>query len=120
MEAEISEKLLTKKQVLKILPISARTLARRRWDGSIKALAVNSKFFLYPESAITDFLAKLHSGELQTTTFDSAHRLREKGSSQKRRRARRKPKAVAKAEGSAAKAGRRRRKVSTTKAELAK
>lgn len=85
MASEITEKLFTKEQVLKILPISARTLARRRWDGSLRALAVNSRFFLYPESSITDFLAKLHAGKLQTTTFDGIHRPRAKRASQKRR-----------------------------------
>jgi len=79
------EKLFTGKEVSKILRFSPRTLARRRWDGSLKALAVNSKFFLYPESSINDFLAKLQSGELQTSTFDGTHRPRSKRSSQKRR-----------------------------------
>jgi hypothetical protein len=89
--AAITDEFLTKKEVLQILHISDRTLQRRRWDGTIKAFAVNSKFYLYPKSSIIDFLAKLESGELKIATFDSPKCRREK-QSPKRRRARSSPK----------------------------
>jgi hypothetical protein len=91
VDSEITDELLTKKEVLKILHISDRSLQRRRWDGTIKALAVNSKFFLYPKSSIADFLAKLHSGELKTVTFDSPDRERPKRLPKRRRARSRKP-----------------------------
>jgi hypothetical protein len=76
MEAVPGEKLLPQDEVIKILPISARTLQRRRWDGSIKALALNSKVFVYPKSSIDSFLAALYSGKLQTRTYDTKDRPR--------------------------------------------
>jgi hypothetical protein len=85
VEPAAAGQLLTKTEVLEILPISARTLQRRRWDGTIKALAVNSRFFLYPKASIDEFLSKLQSGELRTITFDKRGQPRAKQQSQTRR-----------------------------------
>jgi hypothetical protein len=79
------DELLRQEDVLRIIPISKRSLARRRYDGTIKALRVNSQLYLYPKSSIEDFLAKLRSGELQTVTCDKPGQPRPKRQSPKRR-----------------------------------
>jgi hypothetical protein len=81
VEPGITEKILSKKEVLGMLPISSRTLARRRWDGSIEFFALNAKHYVYPESSILSFLEKLRSGQLETITCEGPHRPR---ASQKR------------------------------------
>jgi predicted site-specific integrase-resolvase len=79
------EEYLTKQEVMQILHISARTLQRRRWDGSIQAFAVNRHFYLYPKSGIEEFITKLQSGELETVTFDRSDQPRPKQMPVKRR-----------------------------------
>jgi len=85
LQAPPGEVYLTKKEVRAILAFSDRTLQRRRWDGTLKAYAVNSRCFLYPKSAVDEFIAKLKAGELQTVTFDKAGQPRAKRQSRKRR-----------------------------------
>jgi hypothetical protein len=79
------EEFSTKDEVLGILHFSERTLQRRRWDGSLKALAVNARFFLYPKSAVEEFIAKLKSGELKTVTYDKKGHPRTKKPAQGKR-----------------------------------
>jgi hypothetical protein len=85
LDVASGDELLRQEDVLRIIPISKRTLQRRRYDGSIKALRVNAQLYLYPRSAIDEFLAKLRSGELQTVTYDGPGHPRPKRQSPKRR-----------------------------------
>jgi hypothetical protein len=88
LRAAPREEFLTKHEVLEILHFSERTLQRRRWDGSLKALAVNARFFLYPKSELDQFIAKLKSGELETVTYDKKGHPRPKKPPQGKRRIR--------------------------------
>jgi hypothetical protein len=85
VDLALGDELLRQEDVLRIIPISKRTLQRRRWDGSIRALRVNSQLYLYPRSAIDEFLTKLRSGQLQTVTYDKPGHPRPKRQSLKRR-----------------------------------
>jgi hypothetical protein len=96
LQSVSDEVYLTPREVRSILRFSNRTLQRRRWDGTLKPYAVNSRCFLYAKSEVDSFIAKLKTGELHTVTFDKAGQPRVK-QTRKRRRSRGSRKAKANA-----------------------
>lgn len=81
----------TAKEVRSILGLSNRSLERRRWDGTLKAYALNSRCYLYAKSALDEFIAKLKAGELETVTYDKAGVPRAQQSRKQRRSRKPKP-----------------------------
>jgi hypothetical protein len=74
----LDDELLSERAVRESLNCTSKTLYRRRRDGTLPGIPLNSRRYLYRKSAVMKFLAAAEAGTLCTYTHPPAVRSEER------------------------------------------